>query len=248
MAIPFLKNWLYWSRLWLRRKGTEARDMKIRHPQLVKALGFAIAWLMRLWVSTLRYRYRPLGPAVVPAPPVREGRYIYAFWHESLLVPAFQFGRGDMSVLVSGHADGRIMAEAVRHLRLRVVDGSTTRGGVEAVRELVRRAENDHLIITPDGPRGPRRCVQPGVIYLAARTGLPIMPVAFGFHKAWRMNSWDCFALPCPGSAVVCVSGVPIHVPARITRDNLEKVRLEVEQAMLQVTEYAERWAEREGW
>src|SRR5207248_6380517 len=125
--------------------------MKVRQRWLIKALGFAGAWVVRLWVGTLRYRYRPLGPNMDPHQPGFRGRYIYAFWHENILMPAYQYGRRDIWVLISRHADGQLIAEAVRHLRFRVVAGSTTRGSVEALRQLVRRSRQGHLAITPDG-------------------------------------------------------------------------------------------------
>jgi len=111
--------------------------MKIRHPALIKALGFGLAWLVRLWIATLRYRYRPCGPNMDPNQPGFKGRFIYAFWHENILVPAYQYGRRDIHVLISRHADGQLIAEVVRHLGFRVVSGSTTRGGVEALRQMI---------------------------------------------------------------------------------------------------------------
>src|SRR5262249_7079734 len=144
----------------------EGKDapMKIRHPWLIKAAGFAAAWAVRLWVGSLSYRYRPLGPNVDPDRPGCRGRYIYAFWHENILVPAYHYRRRDIWVLISRHADGQLIAEAARHLRFRVVAGSTTRGGAEALRRMVRLGGRGHLALTPDGPRGPRRRVQPGVV------------------------------------------------------------------------------------
>jgi lysophospholipid acyltransferase (LPLAT)-like uncharacterized protein len=215
--------------------------MKIRHPVLIKACGFAVAWLVRLWIGTLRYRYRPLGANVDPNRPGFEGRYLYAFWHENILVPAYHYGRRDIHVLISQHADGRLIAEACRHLGFRVVHGSTTRGGAEAIRQMLRLSRSAHLAITPDGPRGPRQRVQPGVVYLAARTGLPIVPFGIAFERAWRMHSWDRFALPCPWSAAVCVTAEPILVPEDLDKDQLEHYRLQVENAMYRATEAAER-------
>lgn len=222
--------------------------MKIRHPLLIKAAGFAVALLIRLWMATLRHRHRPRGPDVTPHRPGLEGRYIYAFWHEDLLVPAYQYSRRDAWVLISEHADGRLIAEACRHLTLRVVVGSRTRRGVEALRKLVRRARGAHLVITPDGPRGPRRRVQPGLAYLAAKTGLPVVPVGFGYRAAWRMKSWDRFVLPCPFSAATCVTGEPIHVPPDATREQLEGYRLRIGEAMEQAGAEAQRDAGRESW
>src|SRR5579885_1739211 len=134
--------------------------MKIRHPGLIKALGLLVAWLVRLWIGTVRYRYRPLGANLDPHRRGLQGRYIYAFWHENLLLPAYHYGRPDIWVLISQHADGELIAQTCQHLGFRVVRGSTTRdgrsrGGVEAVRQMVRLAQKGHLAFTPDGPRGP---------------------------------------------------------------------------------------------
>ena len=215
--------------------------MKIRHPILIQAVGFAIAWVVRLWIGTLRYRYRPMGANYDPNRPGFQGRYLYAFWHENILVPAYHYARRDIHVLISEHADGRMIAEACRHLGFRVVRGSATRGGARAVRQMWRRSRSAHLAITPDGPRGPRRRVQPGVVYLAALTGLPIVPFGIAFTRAWRMNSWDRFAVPCPWSEAVCVTAEPIHVPENVRKDQFEHYRQKVEDAMNAATEAAER-------
>jgi lysophospholipid acyltransferase (LPLAT)-like uncharacterized protein len=217
--------------------------MKLRHPWLIKAVGFAVALLVRLWIGTVRYRYRPLGPNLDPNQANFRGRYIYAFWHENILIPAYQYGRPDIWVLISQHADGQLIAEACRHLRFRTVRGSTTRDGVRAVRQMLRKGKHAHLAITPDGPRGPRRRVQPGLVYLAAWTGLPIVPIGFAFHRAWRMRSWDRFALPHPYSGVECVTTDLIHVPEDADREQLEQYRRQVEEALNRATAAAERRA-----
>jgi lysophospholipid acyltransferase (LPLAT)-like uncharacterized protein len=217
--------------------------MKIRHPVLIKTIGLTGSWAIRLWIGTLRYRYRPLGPNLDPHRRDLAGRYIYAFWHENMLLPAYQYGRPDIRVLISQHADGELIAETCRHLRFRLVRGSTTRGGVEAVRTMLRLSRNSHLAITPDGPRGPRRRVQMGLIYLAARTELPIVPTGIGFRRPWRLKSWDRFAVPRPWSPGTCVTGEPIRIPPDADKDQLEGYRLEVEQALAHVTDLAEQWA-----
>src|SRR5262249_30493583 len=133
--------------------------VKIRHPWLLKATGLMGAGLLHYWIRTLRYRYRPLGPDVNPHRHDLPGRYIYAMWHETMLLPVYQYARLDIYVLISQHADGQMIAEVCRHLRIPLVRGSTTRGGVEAVRRLLRTGPGFHLALTPDGPRGPRRRV-----------------------------------------------------------------------------------------
>src|SRR5262249_28448075 len=148
--------------------------MKIRHPAVIRLAGFLAACLVRLWVGTVRYRVRYLGPRVEPTTPGLQGRYLYVFWHEALLLPAYHYSRPDAGGLIRRHADGELIAEVCRHLRMGVLRGSTRRDGVRALRQLIHAGKTGHLVITPDGPRGPRRRVQPGVVYAAAKTGLPV--------------------------------------------------------------------------
>jgi lysophospholipid acyltransferase (LPLAT)-like uncharacterized protein len=219
--------------------------MRIRHPVLIKAGGLTSAWAVRLWIGTLRFRYRPLGPENLdPHQASLNGRYLYAIWHENILLPVYQFCRANVGVLVSRHTDGALLAEACRHLRVPMVRGSTKRGAVQAVRKLIRVGKTTHLAITPDGPRGPRRRVQPGIIYLAARTGLQIVPTGIGYARPWRLESWDHFALPRPWTLGTCVTGSPIAVPATVDPGQLEPYRLAVEASLHQVSSVAEHWAE----
>jgi lysophospholipid acyltransferase (LPLAT)-like uncharacterized protein len=218
--------------------------MKIRNRKVIRILGLLASWLVRGWVGTVRFRQRTLGPEVNPFTPGLAGRYIYLFWHEFMLVPAYHFRRPDIHVLISQHADGQLIAEACRHLGFHLVRGSTNRGGSEALRQLLRLSRSSHLAITPDGPRGPRRQVQPGVIYLAARTGLPIVPFGAGVRAAWRAKSWDRFAVPRPFTLATCVWGEPIFVPREAARERQEEYRLLVQQAMDRATSLAEIWAQ----
>ncbi len=217
--------------------------MKIRKPWLIKAAGFSAAWALRLWLGTLSYRYRPLGSDNLPKRSGGGGRYIYAFWHEGLLLPAYHCGHSGVHVLISEHADGQLIAEVCRHLGFAAVRGSPRRGAVKATRQMMKLARTAHLAITPDGPRGPRRQLQPGLVYLAARTGLPIVPVGIGYDRPWRARSWDRFALPRPWSRATLVTGEPLAVPGGAARDEMEGYRRRLEDALRLVTETAERLA-----
>ena len=217
--------------------------MKIRHPWLIWALGFMGAGSLRIWIGTLRYRYRHLGPDVPARGLVRGQRYLFAFWHEYLLLLAYHYARPDILVLISRHADGQLIAEICRHLGFGLIRGSTTGGGVEAVRCMLHAAHEAHVAITPDGPRGPRRQVQLGLIYVAAKSGLPIVPIGLAFRRAWRLRSWDRFALPSPFSLGTCVTLAPIHIAANVEMDQLDGYRQLVEDALLRATDLAERWA-----
>ncbi len=216
--------------------------MKLRHPWLIKSAGFTIACFVRCWMGTLRYRFHSFGPEVRPLEASTQGRYIYAFWHEYLAQPIFHYGGANVLALISQHADGQILAEVCRHLGLQVTRGSTTRGGVEAIRSILR-GRDAHLGITPDGPRGPRRRLQPGLVYLSARTGMPIVPIGFAFRKSWRLKSWDRFAIPRPWTVATTICGAPISIPPGVDREAIEGYRQAVENAILWATDLAEHWA-----
>jgi lysophospholipid acyltransferase (LPLAT)-like uncharacterized protein len=214
--------------------------MKLRNPWLIRVAAVAIAALIRVWMATVRVRVVNRDEAAHPADADRE-RYIYAFWHEALLAPV-RF-RARVRVLISKHADGELIARACQYLGFGVVRGSTTRGGGEALVALWDCSRRAHLVFTPDGPRGPRRRVQPGMVVLAARSGLPVVPVGIAFRRAWRARSWDRFAVPRPFSACFAVVGESVRVPAEVDRDGIEDYRRLIEGRMLQATAAAERLA-----
>jgi lysophospholipid acyltransferase (LPLAT)-like uncharacterized protein len=217
--------------------------MKIRHPWLVKVLGFIGSWVIRLWIATLRFHYHAIGQSGLPRHPHLRGHYIYVFWHENMLLPAYHCRWPNIWVLTSRHADGEFVAEVCRHMGILLVRGSTSRGGIEALRQMFRLSRQNHLVVTPDGPRGPRRRVQAGVIYLAAKTGLPIIAMGIGHQNPWRLRSWDQFALPRPWRRATMVTAAPIPVPPQLEPDSLEQYRQHIEDALHEVSEAAERWA-----
>src|SRR5437879_5637428 len=100
--------------------------MKIRHPFLIQLFGFAGAGLISAWMGSLRFRSHYLGPRVDPYRANLDGRFIYSIWHETLLFPVFHYRRARIQYLISRHADGQLLAEVGRHLRIPLVRGSTT--------------------------------------------------------------------------------------------------------------------------
>jgi lysophospholipid acyltransferase (LPLAT)-like uncharacterized protein len=219
--------------------------MKIEHPLLVRAIGSTGAALVRQLGRTLTYHFRYKDPLVDPEVARQTGqRYIYAFFHEVMIFPAYYWNWPEMHILISEHRDGELIAQVISRLGFSVVRGSTTRGGARALREMSLRIDRGHLCVTPDGPRGPRRSVHQGVAYLGSRTGLPIVGAGMAFKKPWRARSWDRFAVPRPYSAAACVVPEAVTVPIDADRDTIESCRLEVERRMQAATLEAEAWVE----
>jgi lysophospholipid acyltransferase (LPLAT)-like uncharacterized protein len=219
--------------------------MKIQHPLLVRSVGVAGAALVRQLGRTLKYHFRYQDPQVAPEVARLSGeRFIYAFFHEVMLFPAYYWPWPEMHILISDHRDGELITQVIRRLGFSVVRGSTTRGGTRALREMTLRIDSGHLCVTPDGPRGPRRHVHQGLAYLGSRTGFPIVGAGMAFQRPWRAKSWDRFCVPRPFSHATCVAPAPVIVPPDADRDTIEACRLEVERRMQAAMLEAEAWVQ----
>ena len=219
--------------------------MKIQHPLLVRAIGCSGAWMVRRLGSTIDYRFRYQDPLVNPEVARRLGqRYIYAFFHEVMLFPAHYWAWPSMHILISDHRDGELITQVIKRLGFGVVRGSTTRGGARALREMTSKIDTGNLCVTPDGPRGPRRHVHQGLVYIASRTGLPVVGAGLAFKHSWRARSWDRFCVPRPFTTAACVVPAPLTVPPDADRDTLEECRMEVERRMQNAMREAESWVQ----
>jgi len=205
--------------------------------------GLLSTGAVRHWMGTLDCQVAYYDPAVDPALPGCRGQKIYLFWHEYILFPFFMRGHCNLAMLLSRHRDAEILSRAARHMGFELVRGSTRRGGVAAIRKLLRKSRNTHLTITPDGPRGPRRRMALGSVFLASRLGLPIVLLGLGHDRPWRVNTWDRFAIPRPYSRARTVLSPEIHVPPGLDRSGLEHFRRRIEQLQNRLTAEAEAWA-----
>ncbi len=154
----------------------------------------------------------------------REGRpVILVLWHAQLL-PLVHERRGTGTVsLVSEHSDGEYIARVIGRMGMSTVRGSSTRGGIQGLKGLIRAARAGHdLALTPDGPRGPARVFKPGALLAAQITGLPVIPYAAASSGAWRLASWDRFMVPQPFSAVRVGYGAPRWIERDAPRETLE--------------------------
>jgi len=199
---------------------------------------------VRHWMGTLDYKVAYYDPAIDPALPECQGQKIYLFWHEYILFPFFLRGHCNLAMLLSRHRDAEILSRAARHMGFEIVRGSTRRGGVAAIRELLRKSRSMHLTITPDGPRGPRRRMAMGSVYLASKLGLPLVLMGFGYDRPRRVKTWDRFAIPRLGSRARCVTSPEIRVPPDLDRKGLDCFRGSLERMLTRLTLEAEAWAE----
>ena len=161
---------------------------------------------------------------------------IVCFWHNRILGITFAFDRiypkkrGGVTVLTSPSKDGEILARLVGAFGMEAVRGSSSRRGSRALLELVRliRSGRD-IAITPDGPRGPRYSLGPGIILLAQTTGARIIPAHASFSRCVRMKTWDGFIIPLPFSKVSVTIGEALTIPGELTGEEFEEKRKNLE-------------------
>ena len=155
---------------------------------------------------------------------------IYAAWHSQMALLLYTLRGKGISALVSRSADGEYAARVLRKFGFNTVRGSSSRGGAQSVMELVERGLHGFpLAITPDGPKGPKRRAQHGIIYLAQKTGMAILPIGVGLSSRIVLNSWDNFELPLPFGKAEIVYGEPIKVSES---DPLEAKAKELEDSL----------------
>jgi lysophospholipid acyltransferase (LPLAT)-like uncharacterized protein len=204
----------------------------------------AITALTRQWMGTLEYHAAYYDPEVDPADPIFAGPAIFLFWHEYIPFLFYLRGHCHIAMLLSQHQDAEWLSQAARHMGFGTVRGSTSRGGVSALRELMRTSATMNLTITPDGPRGPRRQLAAGCIYASSRLGIPLVPIGLGYDRPWRVRpAWDQFAVPRPYSRARAVAGPKVQIPPGVDRDGVESYRQRVERLLNMLTTLAEEWA-----
>jgi hypothetical protein len=188
------------------------------------------ALALRALARTLRVRREEASVAALWA---ARRPVIYVVWHGRLLLLPYLYGHRGCRVLASRSRDGELVARWARRFGLEPVRGSSSRGGSDALRALARALRaGGEVVVVPDGPRGPREVLKPGVIALARLTGAPIVPMAVGASREWRVRSWDEFRIPRPFARCVMRFGEPIHVSRAADRTGEEAARKEVEAAL----------------
>ena len=156
------------------------------------------------------WRVEELGRERVERTP--EGALI-SLWHGRMLVGMDHFGRRGWSVLVSPSGDGDLSEQLLQRFGYCVIRGSRSRGGARALRAMLEALDGGgKVIVTPDGPRGPRHTLNPGLAWMARATGAPILPLGMSCDSAWRLRSWDRFTIPRPRARVAFTWGEPLCV------------------------------------
>lgn len=205
---------------------------------LVPILG---AWLIFLLGKSWKIEW--VGTENLTLPEKKNQKLIYAFWHGRMLILSFSHRWQNVHVLISQHRDGELIARIISKLGFAAVRGSTTKGGTKAIFQMANKnLEGYNTAVTPDGPKGPKYIAQSGIIYIAQRNGMPIIPISNSAQKRWTLSSWDGFIIPKPFSRVVIILGEPIYVNPDSSAEEIERKRKELEDKLSFLTSRADNY------
>lgn len=165
---------------------------------------------------------------------IAQGRQpIYCLWHDRIFGGTFFLRDRGIVVITSQSLDGEYIARFLKRFGFGTVRGSSSRGGVKALVEMIRYMRQGlSMAFTVDGPRGPRYVVKTGPVVLAKKTGNPIVPFSVECSRYWTVNSWDRMHIPKPFTRAQFIIAEPIYVPADIDDAGVESKRLELQEAL----------------
>ena len=190
-------------------------------------------WALKALFLTVHVDHRKVVEDGTPyKAAVGSTRYCFCMWHDAIVAAVFSLKTHKLAGLISRHQDGSYLTHAVKLVGITPVRGSASRGGAQATRQLIDQPDL-HVCITPDGPRGPRRGMKDGIVYLASRTGRPIVPTTLVSTKYWSIpGGWSDMMIPKPFSRLLMIAGAPIEIPAEISRQEITRLTEKVQQEM----------------
>jgi lysophospholipid acyltransferase (LPLAT)-like uncharacterized protein len=214
------------------RVAADWRDSRLKRAEVTAIAAIGVPVIATLGAS-LSWRVEGLNYLQFEG----EGRRpIMAFWHGRVLTATYFFRNRGICVMISENFDGEWIARIIESFGYGTSRGSTSRSGQRALLQLKRHMEHGRPAgFAVDGPRGPARKVQPGVVWLAKLTGNPVVPFHMEASKFWTLGSWDRTQVPRPFSTVAIAVGSPINVAPDADEQQIEAKRAEVEISLLRL-------------
>jgi lysophospholipid acyltransferase (LPLAT)-like uncharacterized protein len=159
--------------------------------------------------------------------------FVVAFWHGTMLVPWFIQDKKNISALVSQSKDGDILTKLLEHWDYKVVRGSSSAGGDDALENIIDLLKNNYSVaITPDGPRGPQFKFKAGAVVAAKKSNVPLLLLGTGYKSKKILKSWDHFEVPHFFSKVNIILSDPIEIPENLTYEDISDVIYKCEQQL----------------
>jgi lysophospholipid acyltransferase (LPLAT)-like uncharacterized protein len=219
-----------------RKRGRRSAGAK-RWRHLRRSIGLRlVGWLGPFTLRRLRASWKTerLEPQHWDAVGAGRQGVLLALWHGRMVCGMADHSQREFTVLVSQSRDGDISEKLLKRFGYRVIRGSSSRGGASAARAMLDALQQGAVLaITPDGPRGPRHAMNPGLAWMARETGFPVLPMGFACDEAWRMNSWDGFTIPKYGARVVLSYGEPVRVAKEAGEAELERATAQIRERLI---------------
>jgi lysophospholipid acyltransferase (LPLAT)-like uncharacterized protein len=207
---------------------------------LISLLGY---WAIRLIGATLRWEIE--GLQSLDSVHSKGKQFILTFWHGRIFMATYYFRDRGIVVMTSQNRDGEYIARVIQRFGYRAVRGSSSRGSHRATVECLRAMKDGKdLGLTIDGPRGPRYVAKPGAVYLAKKSGNPVIPFNVAVEKKWVAHSWDQFQIPKPFSRAIVLVGDPIYADAEMNREQLQAIEAKIQSMLDELRDRSDAWWE----
>lgn len=204
-------------------------------------------WAFYFLISVIGKTVKPESEGMEHYAAVKEAGKIpiFCFWHNRIFLGVYSHRQRNIVVITSQSFDGEYIARFIQRFGFGAARGSSTRGGVGALVEMVRLMKNGlATAFTIDGPKGPRYVAKSGACLLAKKTGNPILPFLAEAEKFWEIKSWDRLQIPKPFTRARYFYAAPIYVPADADELEIEKKRQELQKSLDQLVERGKQWRE----
>lgn len=220
------------------------KELKLRERLAFYAFGWAVKILTTLMFMTCRVRVfgREIEENYLRENPGKG--LLYASWHRGLFYFVYFYRNLKFVVMASASKDGELAAQATQRFGWIPARGSSSRRGSEALVEMQRLVEKGHRAgLVVDAPTGPPYISKIGIIILAKRTGLPLIPVMWNVDRCWRLKSWDRSIIPKPFSKIVYMYDDRfLHVPPDASHDECEDFRKKLDDMLHRMQYQADRF------
>lgn len=213
----------------------------LRERLAIKLAGYLFYLVIKAVGSLTRFKINPDDRKMLDGTGTEQP--IYAFWHDRMFLTVYLLRHLGALFLTSQSFDGEYLARIFQRFGYRIIRGSSSKGGSEAIAALTEAILRGRAAsLTVDGPRGPRYESKVGAAVLAKRTGRPVVPLIVESRRFKMMNSWDRLRIPFPFSSAAVFLGDPIYVPADATNDEVEAARRKMQASLEYLTDRGQKW------
>jgi lysophospholipid acyltransferase (LPLAT)-like uncharacterized protein len=204
---------------------------KIKQNSLRFLGNYFLAVFATVLCKSLRVNYK--NKNIIEELEKKKSNYVLAFWHGSMLLSWYIHRGHDLVALISKSKDGDLLSNLLKYWNYTVVRGSSTEGGEIALGILIDYAKNNKsIIITPDGPKGPRHKLKAGAVITAKKSGIPLILMGVGFKYKKHLSSWDKFEVPRLFSEAEIIYSDPIYVDHDLSYEETSEVIRKCEESL----------------